>query len=62
MMYDLASPAASITSSSNDVIGKMSVKELKAAIHKAGLDHQARGLIEKQEFVKLLRDHQAKGK
>jgi hypothetical protein len=58
MLVDLTSPAASIiTSSSEDAIGKMSIKELKAAIDKAGLD--ARGLFEKPEFVKLLRDHHA---
>ena len=35
----------------------MSVKELKAAIRKAGLGSKAVGLMEKQEFVKLLKDH-----
>jgi lysophospholipase-2 len=38
----------------------MSVKELKAAIRKAGLGQQAVGLMEKQEFVKLLKDHYEK--
>jgi lysophospholipase-2 len=36
---------------------EMSVKELKAAIRKAGLGQQAVGLMEKQEFVKLLQDY-----
>eukprot|EP00544_Gedaniella_sp_CCMP2646_P005593 CAMPEP_0202484874 /NCGR_PEP_ID=MMETSP1361-20130828/3835_1 /ASSEMBLY_ACC=CAM_ASM_000849 /TAXON_ID=210615 /ORGANISM="Staurosira complex sp., Strain CCMP2646" /LENGTH=281 /DNA_ID=CAMNT_0049113631 /DNA_START=83 /DNA_END=928 /DNA_ORIENTATION=- len=40
--------------------GDMSVKELKAAIRKAGLGQQAVGLMEKQEFVKLLKDHYEK--
>jgi hypothetical protein len=35
----------------------MSVKELKAAIRKAGLGNKAVGLMEKSEFVKLLQDH-----
>jgi lysophospholipase-2 len=35
----------------------MSVKELKAAIRKAGLGQKAVGLMEKGEFVKLLKDH-----
>eukprot|EP00542_Grammatophora_oceanica_P016638 CAMPEP_0194030984 /NCGR_PEP_ID=MMETSP0009_2-20130614/4281_1 /TAXON_ID=210454 /ORGANISM="Grammatophora oceanica, Strain CCMP 410" /LENGTH=282 /DNA_ID=CAMNT_0038671031 /DNA_START=145 /DNA_END=993 /DNA_ORIENTATION=- len=38
---------------------EMSVKELKAAIRKAGLGGQAVGLMEKSEFVKLLQDHRA---
>lgn len=38
----------------------MSVKELKAAIRKAGLESQARGLMEKSDFVKLLVQHQNK--
>lgn len=38
---------------------EMSVKELKAAIRKAGLGQQARGLMEKPEFIKLLQDHRA---
>ncbi len=38
----------------------MSVKELKAAIRKAGLGQQAVGLMEKQEFVKLLKDYREK--
>jgi dienelactone hydrolase len=35
----------------------MSVKELKAAIKKAGLGSKAVGLMEKSEFAKLLQDH-----
>jgi acetyl esterase/lipase len=35
----------------------MSVKELKAAIAKAGLGSKAVGLMEKSEFVKLVQDH-----
>ncbi len=35
----------------------MSVKELKAAIAKAGLGSKAVGLMEKSDFVKLLQDH-----
>lgn len=35
----------------------MSIKELKAAIRKAGLGNKAVGLMEKSEFVKLLQDH-----
>ena len=35
----------------------MSVKELKAAIRKAGLGSKAVGLMEKGEFVKLLKEH-----
>ena len=38
---------------------EMSVKELKAAIRKAGLTSKAVGLMEKSEFVKLLQDHRA---
>jgi len=37
--------------------GEMSVKELKGAIAKAGLGRQAVGLMEKREFVDLLRQH-----
>ena len=37
--------------------GEMSVKELKGAIAKAGLGRQALGLMEKSEFVTLLRQH-----
>lgn len=36
---------------------EMSVKELKAAIRKAGLGSKAVGLMEKGEFIKLLQDH-----
>lgn len=36
---------------------EMSVKELKAAIRKAGLQSQAIGLMEKSEFVKLVADY-----
>lgn len=36
---------------------EMSVKELKAAIRKAGLSHKAVGLMEKHEFVKLVNEH-----
>jgi lysophospholipase-2 len=36
---------------------EMSVKELKAAIRKAGLGSKAVGLMEKAEFVKLLEEH-----
>jgi predicted esterase len=39
---------------------EMSVKELKAAIRKAGLAQQALGFMEKPEFVKLLQDHRSK--
>jgi lysophospholipase II len=35
----------------------MSVKELKAAIRRAGLGQQAVGLMEKREFVQLLQDY-----
>ncbi len=35
----------------------MSVKELKAAIRKAGLGSKAVGLMEKSEFVRLVQDH-----
>jgi predicted esterase len=38
---------------------EMSVKELKAAIRKAGLGRQAVGFMEKSEFIKLLEDHRA---
>ena len=38
--------------------GKMSVKELKAAIVEAGLSSKARGCSEKSEFVALLLEHQ----
>ena len=37
----------------------MSVKELKAAIRKAGLASKAVGLMEKSEFIKLAQDHRA---
>lgn len=37
--------------------GEMSVKELKAAIAKAGLGRQAVGFMEKREFVDLVRQH-----
>ena len=37
--------------------GDMSVKELKGAIAKAGLGSRAVGLMEKSEFVDLLRSH-----
>lgn len=36
---------------------EMSVKELKAAIRKAGLGQKAVGFMEKSEFVKLLQDY-----
>jgi len=35
----------------------MSVKELKAAIRKAGLGNKAVGLMEKSEFIQLVQDH-----
>mmetsp|Transcript_7701 Transcript_7701/g.11060 ORF Transcript_7701/g.11060 Transcript_7701/m.11060 type:complete len:348 (-) Transcript_7701:251-1294(-) len=35
----------------------MSIKELKAAIRKAGLTAQAKGFMEKSEFIQLVRDH-----
>lgn len=35
----------------------MNIKELKAYIRKAGLTQNAVGLMEKQEFVKLVQDH-----
>eukprot|EP00934_Nitzschia_sp_Nitz4_P007812 Nitzschia sp. Nitz4//scaffold135_size62275//46161//47388//NITZ4_006356-RA/size62275-snap-gene-0.56-mRNA-1//1//CDS//3329535581//7802//frame0 len=38
---------------------EMSVKELKAAINKAGLGSKAVGLMEKSEFIKLVEDHRA---
>jgi hypothetical protein len=38
---------------------EMSVKELKTAIRKAGLQHKAVGLMEKHEFVKLLQAHRS---
>jgi len=38
----------------------MSIKELKAAIRKAGLSQQAMGFMEKSEFVKLLQEHRSK--
>jgi hypothetical protein len=38
---------------------EMSVKELKAAVKKAGLTSQAVGFMEKSEFIKLLQDHRA---
>lgn len=37
----------------------MSVKELKAAIKKAGLGSKAVGFMEKSEFIKLIEDHRA---
>jgi len=37
--------------------GEMSVKELKAAIRNAGLGSRAVGLMEKSEFVKLVREY-----
>lgn len=37
--------------------GEMSVKELRAAIRKAGLSHKAVGFCEKAEFVGLLQNH-----
>ena len=37
----------------------MSVKELKAAIRRAGLSSKAVGFMEKREFVQLLQDHRA---
>jgi len=37
----------------------MSIKELKAAIKKAGLSNQAAGFCEKSEFIKLIQDHRA---
>jgi len=37
----------------------MSVKELKAAIKKAGLGSKAVGMMEKSEFIKLVEDHRA---
>jgi lysophospholipase-2 len=36
---------------------EMSVKELRAAIRRAGIGQKAVGLMEKPEFVKLLKDH-----
>jgi hypothetical protein len=36
---------------------EMSVKELKAAVRKAGLGAKAVGFMEKSEFIKLLQDH-----
>jgi lysophospholipase-2 len=36
---------------------EMSVKELKAAIRKAGLQSKAVGFMEKSEFVRLIQDH-----
>ena len=36
----------------------MSVKELREAIRQAGLGQKAVGLMEKQEFVKLLQEYQ----
>jgi lysophospholipase-2 len=40
----------------------MSIKELKAAISKAGLGHRAVGFMEKREFVELLRQFRQQGK
>lgn len=39
--------------------GDMTVKELKEVIRKAGLESRAMGLMEKYEFVKLVKDHRA---
>ncbi|GKZ01337.1 hypothetical protein MPSEU_001084700 [Mayamaea pseudoterrestris] len=39
---------------------EMSIKELKAAIRKAGLQHKAVGLMEKHEFVKLVQESRNK--
>lgn len=36
---------------------EMSIKELKQAIRNAGLGNEAVGLMEKSEFVRLLKDH-----
>lgn len=36
---------------------EMSVKELKAAVRKAGILAKAKGFMEKSEFIKLLQDH-----
>ena len=36
---------------------EMSIKELRAAIRKAGLSSKAVGMMEKSEFVRLLQDH-----
>ena len=38
---------------------EMSIKELKAAIRKAGLQSQALGFTEKREFIQLLTDHRS---
>mmetsp|Transcript_21091 Transcript_21091/g.58668 ORF Transcript_21091/g.58668 Transcript_21091/m.58668 type:complete len:235 (-) Transcript_21091:171-875(-) len=38
---------------------EMSVKELKAAIRKAGLASKAIGFMEKREFIQLLQNHRA---
>jgi lysophospholipase II len=38
---------------------EMSVKELKAAVKRAGLQSKAVGLMEKSEFVRLLQDHRS---
>ena len=40
-------------------IAEMSVKELKQAIAKAGLESQSVGFYEKSEFVALLLEHRA---
>lgn len=40
---------------------EMSIKELKAAIRKAGLGHKAVGLMEKQEFVSLIKEYRENG-
>ena len=37
--------------------GEMSIKELRGAIAKAGLGRQVVGLMEKREFVDLLKQH-----
>mmetsp|Transcript_17870 Transcript_17870/g.32353 ORF Transcript_17870/g.32353 Transcript_17870/m.32353 type:complete len:324 (-) Transcript_17870:214-1185(-) len=38
---------------------EMSVKELKAAVRKAGISHKALGFMEKSEFIRLLQDHRS---
>jgi hypothetical protein len=40
---------------------EMSIKELKTAIRKAGLQHKAVGLMEKHEFVKMVQEHRNDG-
>lgn len=39
-----------------DKYDKMTVKKLRIAIKEAGLEKEARGFMEKEEFVKLLVD------